>query len=197
MKGMKQNKQPSTKDRIRELETLTQNLQMAVQMSQMMVKHLTNQIQTFQQDLGNTMGMLNDFQYRTLAMLELGDFDKAKVDEIADGYKLVDFNNASAKEDGIKGYINDDDGVVNEESIVILTSKTPDLEEDQGIFRSKFPMSECLTPDLREQLLGSKVNDTFVADINGVNHEITILGLRKIEVQEAEVETTGEETSGE
>ena len=33
MKGMKQNKAPSTKDRIRELEIAAQNMQMALQMS--------------------------------------------------------------------------------------------------------------------------------------------------------------------
>ncbi len=186
MKGMKQNKAPSTKDRIRELEVAMQNTQMAMQMSQMMVKHLTDQFQTFQNDLGSTMGMLNDFQYRTLAMLELGNFKTEDIDAKAEEFKLKDFNKASDKEDEIKGYINDDTGIVNEDSIVILTSSTPDLEEDQGIFRSKFPMSECLTPELRESLLGSKVGDSIFSDLSGINHKITILGIKKVKDKKEE-----------
>jgi hypothetical protein len=184
MKGQRQNKQPSTKERIRELEVQVQNLNMALQMSQMMVKHLTNQFQAVQTDLGSTMGMLNDFQYRTLAMLELGNFDTNAIEAKAELLKLEDFTNASDKEDVAKGYTNDDSGAIEEDSIVILSSKTPDLEEDQGIFRSKFPMSECLTPDLRESLLGLKVGETVESDIYGVKHIISILGLRKAPVAE-------------
>jgi hypothetical protein len=185
-RGMRQGKQPSTKDRIRQLEVNLENVQMAMQMSQMMVKHLTNQFQTFQNDLGSTMGMVNDFQYRTLAMLELGNFKKEDIEAKAEELKLIDFNKASDKEDIAKGFLNDDEGVINEDSIVLITSSTPDTEEDEGIFRSKFPMSECLTPDVREKLLGSKVGDTVVSNINGIDHNITILGLRKLEVKEEE-----------
>lgn len=193
---MKKNKAPSTKDRIRELEILAQNLQMAVQMSQMMVKHLTDQFQTFQTDLGSTMGMVNDFQYRTLAMLELGNFKTEEIDAKAEEFKLADFNKASAKEDEQKGYVVDEAGVVTEDSVVTLSSKTPDLEEDQGIFRSKFPMSECLTPQLRDVLLGAKVGDVVDADIYGVTHKISVLEVKKVEKVEEEVEES-EENQGE
>jgi hypothetical protein len=188
MKGQRQNKQPSTKERVRELEVAMQNTQMALQMSQMMVKHLTEQFQTVQRDLGSTMGMLNDFQYRTLAMLELGEFSTDDIDAKAEDFKLNDFNKASDKEDVVKGFLLDNDGVIGEDSVVILSSKTPDLDEDQGIFRSKFPMSECLTPDLREKMLGSKVGDVIDADIQGIKHVISILGLRSVPVVEDEAE---------
>ena len=41
---MKQKATKSTKDRLKELEIAVQNSVMAVQMQQMMVKHLTNQV---------------------------------------------------------------------------------------------------------------------------------------------------------
>lgn len=186
MKGMKQSKAPSTKDRIRELETALQNSQMAMQMSQMMIKHLTDQFQTFQTDLGSTMGMLNDFQYRNLAVIELTGINLDDLDAKAEEFKLADFNKASDKEDVDKNYVNDDAGVIEENSIVLITSHTPDLEEDKGIFRSKFPMEECLTPSLREALLGAKVGDTVESNIYDVNHKITILGLRKVKITEPE-----------
>jgi len=179
MKGMKQSKAPSTKDRIRELEVAAQNTQMALQMSQMMIKHLTDQFTVVQNDLGSTMGMVNDFQYRTLAMLDLGKFNNDEIEAKAEEFKLKDFNSASDKEDIDKNYTIDDGGVIGEDSIVLITSNTPSLPEDQGIFRSKFPMSECLTPELRESLLGAKVGDIIDGDVQGVTHKIKILGLRK------------------
>ena len=193
MKGQKQNKAPSTKDRIRELEVGMQNTQMALQMSQMMVKHLTDQFSVVQNDLGSTMGMVNDFQYRTLAMLDLGKFNNDEIDAKAEELKLLDFTKASDKEDLEKGYIIDDSGVIEEDSIVLITSNTPDLKEDLGIFRSKFPMSECLTPELRENLLGAKVGDVVEGDVQGANHKITILGLRKKPVVEEVAEAPSEE----
>lgn len=191
MKGMRQTKSvKSTKQRVKELETLVQNMQMALQMSQMMTKHLTNQLSVLQQDVGGLMGMSNDFQYRTLSMLELGDFDKDAINAKAEEFKLIDFNKASDKEDEKKGYEVDSGDTVHENSIVIISSSTPDLEEDQGIFRSKFHMNECQTPDLREKLLGAKVGDKIENEIQGVKHVIEVLGLRvQKEVEEvAEVE---------
>lgn len=193
MKGMKQAKQPTTKDRIKELEVAAQNMQMALQMSQMMIKHLTDQFTVVQADLGSTMGMVNDFQYRTLAMLDIGAFSNDAIEAKAEELKLKDFSSASDKEDLAKGYTNDDGGVIEEESIVLITSNTPSLEEDQGIFRSKFPMTECLTPELRESLLGAKVGDVVKGDVQGVIHDITILGLRKAPVAEEVAEAPSEE----
>lgn len=184
MKGMKLNKQASSKDRIKELEVALQNTQMALQVSQMMIKHITDQFKAVQNDVTNTMGMLNDFQYRTLAMLEVGNFNREDIEQKAEALKLVDFDNASAKEDTQKGYVQDEAGVVGENSVITITSHTPDLAEDQGIFRSKFPMSECLSPSLREKILGLRLNDTVEVDIGGIKHNITILSIKKTQIAE-------------
>jgi uncharacterized coiled-coil protein SlyX len=191
MKGMKLNKQASPKDRIKELEVALQNTQMALQVSQMMMKHITDQFKAVQTDLTNTMGMLNDFQYRTLAMLEVGKFNRDDIEQKAEELKLKDFDNASAKEDASNGYVDDLNGVVNENSIITITSNTPDLAEDQGIFRSKFPMSECFTPALREKLLGLKLNDSVDTDVAGVRHKITILSIKKTNAVQENVEKEG------
>ena len=179
MKGMRQTKSvKSTKERLKELETTASNSQMALQLSQMMVKHLTNQVSALEKDVTNTMGILNDFQYRTLAMLELGNFSKDEINAKADELREIDFNKASDQEDVAKGYEVDAEGIIKEDSIVTITSNTPDEEEDRGIFRSKFIMSEITTPDLREKLLGAKLNDTIEVDMNNVKHVITILSVR-------------------
>jgi sugar-specific transcriptional regulator TrmB len=193
MKGMRQEKQPSSKSKIRELETLLKNSQMSLQVTQMMIKHLSDQVKALQKDVGSSMGMLNDLQYRTLALLEVGNFDKIAVNTSADVFKLNDFNKMSDKEDVEKKYLVDEAGIVKEDSIVIVTTNTPSLPEDQGIFRSKFPMSECIAPNLRDALLGAKVGDTLDVDIYGVNHSLTILGLRKVEQVQSEDATEANE----
>lgn len=188
---MRQAKSKPVKKRLDELETLVANTQAALQMSQMMVKHLTNQVSALQADVGGLMGMSNDFQYRTLSMLELGNFDKDAIEKKAEEFKIADFTKASDKEDETKGYEVDPAGVIGEESIVLISSTTPDLTEDKGIFRSKFQMAEVSTPELREKLLGAKVGDTVEVDIQGTKHVVSILGLRfKTEVEEQTEENT-------
>lgn len=180
----------SKKDKFKELEVALQNSQMAVQLTQMMVRQLLDQVKNSRLDIDNTMGMLNDFQYRTLAMLELSGIDKKLIDKRADELKLADYNKASLAEDAAKGYLDDNSGVIGEESVVTITSST-NGDEDRGIFRSKFPMSECFTPSIKEKLLGKKVGDSFEEQIKGDIHKITIVDLKKIVKQE------GEEVSGE
>jgi hypothetical protein len=179
MKGVKLNKQDSVKTKIKELEVALQNTQMALQVSQTMIKHMLDQFKATQNDLSATMGMLNDFQYRTLAMLDVGNFDRQAIEAKAEQLKLIDFDNASVKEDAIKGYTEDTDGIVSENSIITITSHTPDLAEDQGIFRSKFSMAECLNPELRQKLLGLKLNETVETQFNGAKHNITVLSIKK------------------
>lgn len=184
MAGFKQEKAPKSKDKFREVEVNLQNLQMAGQISQMMIKHLSQELSAAKKDLSTAMNMLNDFQYRTLAMLEIGKFDKDELENKAEELKLKDFMSASDKEDLELGHINNDAGVVDENSIAIITSNTPDEVEDRGIFRSKFPMKECQTESLRAKFLGAKVGDSFEEVIGSAKHVITILGLRQPKVIE-------------
>lgn len=175
---MRQTKEKTGKDKMRELDVAIQNVEMASRISQMMLKQVLEQFQGLRRDVDNSMGMLNDFQYRTLAMLELSGIKKEELEKLAESYKLVDYNKASDQEDTIKGYALDNEGSINENSIVIITSIT-DGNEDKGIFRSKFKMSECTTESLRNKLLGSKVGAVIDEEINGEKHTITVLGLRK------------------
>jgi hypothetical protein len=163
---------------------------MAVRLTQMMVKQLLDQIQNIRLDTDNTMGMLNDFQYRTLAMLELSGISKKDIDKRADELKLADYNKASFAEDLAKGYVDDSNGVVGEDSVVTITSST-NGDEDRGIFRSKFPMSECLTPSIKEKLMGLKVGDSFEEQIKNDLHKITLVSLSKATKKE-EGENNGE-----
>lgn len=178
LNGKRQPKQSSTKQKLKELETQLSNSEMATRISQMMIKQMLDQFQALRRDLDNTMGILNDFQYRTQAMLQLGNFDVGELNVLAEEFKLKDYMSASDAEDEAKGYTLDPNGTIDEKSVVIITSTT-NGDEDRGIFRSKFTMQECQTESLREQLLGKQVGDVVTEEINGDTHEITILGLRR------------------
>jgi TolA-binding protein len=190
LNGKRQPKQSGTKQKLKELETQLTNSEMATRISQMMIKQMLDQFQGLRRDLDNTMGILNDFQYRTQAMMQLGNFDIDELNKLAEQFKLKDYMKASDAEDEAKGFTVDNDGVVDEKSVVIITSTT-NGDEDRGIFRSKFSMDECQTETLREQLLGKKVGDVVTEEINGDTHEITILELRR-QPEEATEGTNGE-----
>lgn len=192
LNGKRQSKAKSSKQEIQEMKVALQNAQMATQISQMMLKQVLEQFQALRRDVDNSMGILNDFQYRTQAMLELGGFDVEKLNKAAEALKLVDYMEASDAEDTAKGYELNNDGVVEEDSVIIITSTT-NGDEDKGIFRSKFPYSECQTETLKESLLGKKVGDKVLEEINGDSHEIEIVGIRKATA----VEETPEGTDGE
>jgi hypothetical protein len=167
------------KDKIGELEKALENSQMSIRLTQMMVKQLLDQMQNSRLDIDNTMGMLNDFQYRTLALLELSGVNKKDIDKRADELKLADYDKASSAEDLAKGYLDDASGLVGEESVVTITSST-NGDEDRGIFRSKFPMSECLTPSIKDKLMGLKIGESFEEQIKGDLHKITVVSLKKV-----------------
>lgn len=190
LNGKRQPKQSGTKQKLKELETQLANSEMATRISQMMIKQLLDQFQTLRRDLDNSMGILNDFQYRTQAMLKLGNFNIEELNSLAEEFKLKDYMSASDAEDKAKNYTLDNDGTIDENSVVIITSRTNE-DDDRGIFRSKFTMEECQTESLREKLLGKKVGDVITEEINGDTHEITVLELR----QKPEKVTEG--TSGE
>ncbi len=175
--GFKQSKTPSTKDRIRALEVNLKNSQQAVQISQMMIKQLMQQIDMLRQDSTNTLNRCNDLQYRTLAMINVGSIDTATLDAEADRLKLKDYNDASDKEDKEKGYTIGTE--VKDESVVIVTSTT-DQDNDQGIFRSKIPVVQIPFEQMKKDIVGKKVGDKFDADIQGVMHNIEILGIREL-----------------
>ena len=180
LNGQKQSKGKSSKEKIRELEQLVQSTNMSLQMSQQMIKFLSDRITAMEKDIKSTMSVSNELDYRTLSLVEFLKVDKTKLDKIADGKKEKVFNDASDKEDKEKGYVMGD--VVEEDSIVIVTSTT-EGEEDQGIFRSKVPLAEVFQEDLKEQLLGSKIGDTFENKLGEVNHTFTVLGIRKPSAQ--------------
>jgi hypothetical protein len=113
--------------------------------------------------------------------------DEATLNAKADAIKLEDYNKASDKEDAEKGLSVAD--VIAEDSIVIVTSTCDD--KDKEIFRSKFKLNEAGVPDLQANLLGKKVGDKVEVALNGITHNLEVLGIRT--APPVVTETTDEE----
>lgn len=161
--------------RIVELESKVQQLEMAVKVSQMFLQQLSQQMQPLQNDLGELANRQRELQYRTLSMNELLKLDIDEINAISEKKQIADFNEASDKEDKEMSYTITD--VVAEDSVVIVTTDTED--KTKSILRSKIIVSQIGIPKLKEDILGKKVNDKFETDINGTNHTVTVLSICK------------------
>ena len=173
MKGFREKPK---KDRLEELEKMVSNMQMAMGILQQIAKKLLGEMELRRNDVQNAINLANDLQYRTLAILELGAFDKVKLEQLVEMYKLKDYNDASDKEDAEKNLVPAD--VLDDNSTVILTSTT-NSDKDAGIFRSKFAVAQCPYEQLKKDLVGKKVGDKLDADLSGIIHHIEIIGIRQ------------------
>lgn len=175
MKGFRQQPEPSKKDKLRAIETEFQNSQMAMRISQLMTKQLMENQQKVQQDVDNAFGLLNELQYRVLAIQELTGVDMSALNSIVETLRLKDFTEVSDKEDTQKGLV--DGTIVNADSTVILTSST--ASPDKGIFRSKIKLSECGVQGLIDGLMGKTVGTKVDVTLNGVNHTVELLAIKQ------------------
>jgi len=139
-------------------------------------KMVTDKNKELQDEIGRLNGTMRDLQYLTMAMIESGNIDKAKVDKIAEEMKLKDFNEASDKEDKEKGLTVID--TVEADSTIIITSDCLD-NKDQSLFRSKFSLVDANHPELVEKIVGKKVGDQVEITLNEKKHMVTLLAIRK------------------
>ena len=175
MKGFRQQQQASRKDKLREMEVTLANSQAATRITQMMIQQLVQSNRRQSEDLARALGLINELQYKALAMQKLNNLDVTEMTKIANDLRLSDFNDASDKEDAEVG--NAVGTTVNEDSIVILTSKTEG--SDQGIFRSKIKLADCGVPDLIAAFQGREVGAKALVKLNDVEHEVELLGIRQ------------------
>lgn len=173
-KGFRLKPLPSKKEQHNAIKTELENLSMANRISQLMVKNLMTSNQNLSQDLGRALNLINELQYKVLAVQEVAKLDTKAMTEVADRLRLKDFNEASDKEDLDKGFEVID--TVEADSTIIITSTTA---EGNGIFRSRVTLQETGMPALIEGLMGKKVGHKLEVELNGVMHNIELLAVRK------------------
>jgi len=163
-------------ERFEVTEKKVKNLEMANRVSQMLIQQIGNTVSPMAKDVGELAGRQRELQYQLLAVRDLLGLKLEDVNARAEQLQIKDFTEASDKEDLEKNYTVAD--TVTDESVVILTSKTED--GNGGILRSKLVVKDIGFPDLRKDLLNTKVGESLVADINGTKHTITVLGVRTV-----------------
>jgi hypothetical protein len=174
MNGYRQKAASPRKERLKALETRLANLEMASRISQLMTQQLVQNMKNVQEDLGRALGLLNETQYKVLAIQELSGLDVAQLNELANVSRLKHFNEASASADAEGAFTVGEK--VDANSTVILTSKT--AEVDRGIFRSRIELAKCGVPDLISAFMGKEVGVKAVVKLNGLDHEVELLGIR-------------------
>ena len=175
-----------------ETESGLKQLQMATRVSQMLIQQMGQSVQSMSKDMNELTARQRELQYKVLAIQELTGVNADTVTERAETLQVKDFEEASAKEDAAAGATDAD--TVTEDSVVVLTSK---VAVGGGILRTRLNVAEVGFPQLKQDLLGKKVGDTFTADVNGTTHSITLLGIKTLPAKAQDVGQPGQTTQSE
>jgi hypothetical protein len=156
------------------MDAEVQNLAMASRITQMMTQQLMQNMKGMHDDISRALGIINELQYKILAIQKASGLDLNKLNDLANEQRLKDFNEASDKEDIAAKFTVGT--VVDESSTVILTSETL---TGAGIFRSRIKLAECGVPDLIKAFMGREVGVKAIVKLNEVDHEVELLGIRQ------------------
>ena len=171
------------------LETRVEHIEVATRVSQSLLQRFGQSFSGMETDITQLANSQREIQYKLLAITKMLEVDDnlltAKVEEL----QIVDFEEASAKEDTEKLLTVID--VADEHSIIVFTSKAAD--EGKDILRSKVDLDSLNHPDFLENVVGKTVGDSFPTDINGVQHEITLLEIKAKPLEEKKEATTDSE----
>lgn len=187
IRGVKQAPKLNKTETIMSMDKEIKNLQMAGRVSQMMVQQLMQNLQNMSQDLSKAFKVINELQYKVLAMQGVGNFDTAALTAKADELRLNDFAEASDSEDKSGNFTIGE--VVQDDSTVIITSTTA---AGEGIFRSRIKLAECGVPALIRDLAGKPVGTKVTCQLNGEDHTVELLGIRNPPPAVVEVVPVGE-----
>lgn len=177
MKGFRVPPQASKKEQVRNLETELKNIQMASRISQMMTQQLMQSVKQMSDDLGSALNQLYELQYKYTAVVKLLALDSEQLNKLGNEQRLLDFNDASGKQD-IKDNLVPADEVGTDSTVTVTSTSRDEAGNDRGIFRSRIKLSECGVPDLIAGLAGKKVGEKVQVKLNGFDHEVELLSIR-------------------
>lgn len=185
MKGFRQPAETSKKEQLKSFKTELSNMQMAGRISQMMIQQMMQNNKAVSEDLGRAMGLINELQYKLLAVQKVSGLNVDDLSKVADELRLKDFNEASDNEDTKDGFTAAD--TVSPDSTVILTSEAAD---GKGIFRSRIKLADCGVPALITELAGKSVGTKVTVALNGADHTVELLGVRNPKPEDRPVDVT-------
>lgn len=172
-------RQVKLETQITEMEEQIKQLTFATRIFQQLMQQSGSNLNNLSQDLGELSGRQRDLQYRFLAYQNLSNLTSDQINAESEKLQIADFEEFSAKDDIENGYAVVE--TVEEDSIVIFTTEA---DNGKGYLRSKQSLSDLAFPQMKEDLVGKKAGDVVDVDVNGVQHKLTILGVRKAPEQE-------------
>jgi hypothetical protein len=160
------------------LEQRVGQMETSHRIMQMLLQQIGNSISPMASDVQELANRQRDIQYRLLAIQTMDGKTIDQINKVSEQLQLKDFNEASMKENQEKGYVPSQEPV-GEDSVVIITTTTPDEVVSKGFLRSKILVSEIGLPDLKDKMMGKQVGDKFESDVNGVKHVMEVLEILK------------------
>ena len=165
---------PNQLERITALEKNAETLSMGVRVSQMLVQQMMQRVSQLEERLAFVVSSNNDLQYRLLALQKTTNVDINLLQAEADRIKLEEWNKAS-EEDTKQRNLTPVQEVLDENTVVVISSTTPSLPEDKGIFRSKVSVAEIGSNEATEKFKGKKPGDKFELTLAGNTHLVELL----------------------
>ena len=179
---MGQKPKTGKKDKYDELVKQVEVLASSVRLNQIMIQNMHKALQEIANNTRNNTSVIDDLQFRILALKDINNISTERVQNVADSLKVKAFEEASVLKDQEEKAAAVDQ-VESEEDIVIIRSKTPDKEKDTGILRSRIQIKDMNIPDLAKKLLGAKVGTEVETFLNSDRHVVTVLGIRRKPVE--------------
>jgi len=173
MKGFRTPPQGSKNDILRGMQVELQNNQMAIKMSQMLLKRMLEDNSNMGKDLGAALAQITEMQYKFAALVSTLKLDPEQVAETANVQRLADFDKAASEEDAREELLVAD--TVTSDSTITITSTT---EDGSGIFRSRIKLADAGVPALTKGLMGQPVGTKLDIDIAGKVHNVELLSIR-------------------
>lgn len=170
--------------RINELEDQTlklanavQSLQNSQQVLQMFAKQSMTNLLKLSEEVKELNKALTDAQYFIHVLKNFANISEDTLNDEAAKLQVIDFEKAIEAQDAEQALLPTD--LVEEDSVVVVTSTTPDVTPDKGFLRSRLEVEMVSIPEFRTNILGKHAGDTFSCDINGVKHDVTLLSVKK------------------
>lgn len=159
------------------LANAVQSLQVTNKVMQNLAKQTMANFTTLADEVKTLNRALADSQYAVQVLKRHATISEADLNAEAAALQIKDFEEAIAKEDAEENLL--PASYVDEDSVIVITSSTPDLTPDQGFLRSRLDMQQVSIVDFRTKVLGKQVQESFECDINGTRHNVTLLSIKK------------------
>jgi hypothetical protein len=164
---------PNQLERVALLEKNAEATSMGVRVSQMLLQQMLQRVTQLEERLGFVLSSNSDLQFRLLALQKVTGVNIDALQLEADKIKLDEWTKASEEDNAARGLVPASE-VVDQDSIVVITSTTPGAE-DKGIFRSKVSVIEIGSKEAIEAFQGKKPGDKFELELAGNTHVVELL----------------------